>query len=377
MEEWVLERIRGVIACADAGGRADECLRKELAAPPRLPPEEKREVARTVLNYFRWQGWLDQTAPLQEKLRQAEELAERFRNSPQSFSQAELRAKAVPEWVHAHALLSPQTLRAFQAEPKLWLRARRGTGAEVAAALGDCLIHAGIPDALEYTGTKDLFTTPEFHAGKFEIQDIGSQAVALVCNPQAGQSWMDACAGEGGKTLLLAQLMEGKGLVWATDRAEWRLKVLKRRASRAGVFNYRAKPWLNAASVPVKGPFDGVLVDAPCSGVGTWQRNPHARWTTTIKDVVELAELQGGLLDKVASTVKPGGRLVYSVCSLTREETTEVAARFSANHGEFQRISLKNPFTGVEEEDCWLLPEITGGIGMFVAAWKLAKHCSH
>src|SRR6185503_9755757 len=131
----------------------------------------------------------------------------------------------------------------------------------------------------------------------------------------------DACAGGGGKTLHLSDLMENRGLIWASDREEWRLKKLKQRAARAKAFNYRAALWDGGAKLPTKTKFDGVLVDAPCGGIGTWQRNPHARWTTTAEDVEELSEVQGLLLANVAPSVKPGGKLIYSVCTLTRSET--------------------------------------------------------
>ncbi len=164
----------------------------------------------------------------------------------------------------------------------------------LAEELGDCRVfgEGRLADTLEYRGRSDLFRTRHFHAGEFEVQDLNSQAVGLICGPQPGETWWDACAGEGGKTLHLSDLMENRGLIWASDRAAWRLAKLKRRAARAGVFNYRAVTWDGGPRLPTKTKFDGVLVDAPCSGIGTWHRNPHARWTTTAEDVKELSEVQ-------------------------------------------------------------------------------------
>ena len=110
--------------------------------------------------------------------------------------------------------------------------------------------------------------------------------------------------------LHLSDLMANKGLIWASDRAEWRLKRLKLRAGRAQVFNYRSALWNGGKNLPTQSRFDGVLVDAPCGGVGTWQRNPHARWTTTESDIDELAGVQRDLLAHAARAVKPGGKLV-------------------------------------------------------------------
>jgi 16S rRNA (cytosine967-C5)-methyltransferase len=153
--------------------------------------------------------------------------------------------------------------------------------------------------------------------------------------------------------------MENKGLIWASDRAAWRLERLKRRAARAGVFNYRAVIWNGSTRLPTRTRFDGVLLDAPCSGVGTWQRNPHARWTTTPQDVEELAGVQRQLLGNAAKGVKPGGRIVYAVCTMTRAETTEVEEWFSASHADF----AASPATLLRLEE-------TEGNGMFVKIWR-------
>lgn len=166
--------------------------------------------------------------------------------------------------------------------------------------------------------------------------------------------------------------MQNQGLIWATDRAAWRLARLKRRAARARVFNYRAAAWDGAARLPTKTKFDGVLVDAPCSGLGTWQRNPHARWTTTPEDIQELSRIQLDLLVHAAAAVKPGGKLIYAVCTLTFAETVEVAAAFQQRLPDWQPLSLINPFTPSQPPaPQWCFwPQHHGGNGMFVAAWK-------
>src|SRR5690606_32220783 len=119
--------------------------------------------------------------------------------------------------------------------------------------------------------------------------------------------------------------------------------ILKRRAGRAKLFNYRLKPWTRGDQLPTRAKFDGVLVDAPCSGVGTWGRNPHARWTASPSDITELAAMQRDLLARVSESVKPGGKLVYSVCTLTRAETEEVASEFDATRPNFQKLNLIVP----------------------------------
>lgn len=360
-----------VIRQADRRHPADALLRQALQAQRRLGQDFRAQVSRAVFAYYRWRGWLDSDGPMAHQIRRALELAEQFANRPGSFSDEELVKRAAPAWVREKMDVVPAWVRAIQAEPQLWLRARRGQGRALAEKLGTTW-KSSLPDAVLYEGDEDLFRTPEFHAGDFEIQDVSSQAVGLLCDPKPGETWWDACAGEGGKTLHLADLMQNQGLIWATDRAEWRLKRLKRRAARAGVFNLRAKVWDGGPKLPTKTGFAGVLVDAPCSGIGTWQRNPQARWTTTPADVSELAAVQKDLLAHVASTVNPGGRLVYAVCTLTRAETVELAAAFGREFPEFGAVALRNPFNRGEPalQPRWFWPQDCGGNGMFVAMWR-------
>jgi len=331
-----------VITASNRENPADKVLRELIKAEPDIQPADARGVARTVFNYFRWRGWLDLSAPLNLQLRN-------------------------PAWS-----------RAIQNEPRLWLRAKPGQGKSLVEKLGAAKLEKTLlPDAVHYKGEEDLFKRDEFHAGEFEIQDIASQAVAWLCAPQPGETWWDACAGEGGKTLHLSALMQNKGLIWSSDRAEWRLKNLKRRAARAQVFNFRTATWDGGPKLPTKTRFDGILVDAPCSGVGTWQRNPHARWTANLQDVRELAALQRQLLAHAAPALKPGGKLIYSVCTLTRSETQAVVSEFTARFGtEFEPVNLAGisahpSLAPAPVVTIW--PQDLGGNGMFIAGWQRKK----
>jgi 16S rRNA (cytosine967-C5)-methyltransferase len=282
IQPGVLRLAERVIRAASRERPADGVLRAELRAQRGLPREAGGQVSRAVFAYFRWRGWLDEENSIQEQIECALALAERYTDRAGSFSDVELMARAVPGWLSSVMEPTAAWVRSLQTEPRLWLRARRGQGRALAAKLGDCRVlgEGPLADTLEYCGGTDLFRTGEFHTGEFELQDISSQAVGLICDPRPGEKWWDACAGDGGKTLHLADLMANRGLIWASDRAVWRLSNLKRRAARAGVFNYRAVVWDGGPRPPTKTEFDGVLVDAPCSGIGTWQRNPHARWTS-------------------------------------------------------------------------------------------------
>jgi len=281
-----------VIRAADREHPADAVLREVLKGERDLTPEQRSRISAAVFAYFRWRGWLEPARPLQPQIDLAVNLAERYAAQPQSFTDDELLARAVPAWLATVMDVTPDWARALQTPPKLWLRAKCGQGGRLAGKLGDAQAfgQGSLGDILEYGGGKDLFRTMEFHGGEFELQDISSQAVGLICAPRPGDTWWDACAGEGGKTLHLSDLMGNKGLIWASDPAPWRLQRLKRRAARAKVFNYRSLGWDGGPRLPTKTKFDGVLVDAPCSGIGTWQRNPHARWTATAEDVREFMD---------------------------------------------------------------------------------------
>ena len=353
---------------------ADGALRDVLKPLKNLAPFDATEVARTVFTYYRWHVWLREERGVESKMRLALRLNQRFQENEASIPLAELRAKAVPAWIAENLPVSDDWLRSLQREPKLWLRAKRGGAVALTHQLSGAEINPHLPDALLFQGEADLFKTPEFHAGEFEIQDIASQLVGWLCAPQPGETWWDTCAGEGGKTLHLSDLMQNKGLLWASDRAAWRLQKLKRRAGRAKVFNYRSVLWDGGAKLPTKTKFDGVLVDAPCSGVGTWQRNPQARWTTSADDVRELSEIQRRLLGHAAASLKPGGKLIFSVCTLTTAETTGVVEHFNATQPEFEPLLLPAlpgyPSLATPAPTKTIWPQEVNGNGMFIAGWR-------
>ena len=371
MEDRLITFAAGVIAKANKENPADAVLKQELRSELTIGRLQTGDLSRIVFSYYRWYGWLDHARPVTAQLKRAIELANGFGERPESFSDEKMLERCVPPWIHEQLDVSPQWILTLQSQPKLWLRARHGQGPDLAKKLHSAKARS-VPDAVLYLREEDLFRTPEFQAGEFEIQDIASQVVGLLCDPQPTETWWDACAGEGGKLLHLSDLMQNKGLIWASDRAEWRLRKLKQRAARARAFNYRSVPWDGGVKPPTKTKFNGVLVDAPCTGVGTWQRNPHARWTTTPQDVAELAEVQKNLLRHVAGSVKPGGKLIYSVCTLTQAETTGVVETLNQELTGFDPLPLADfvqpgsPAAPVRT----IWPQDLGGNGMFIAAWR-------
>ena len=180
--------------------------------------------------------------------------------------------------------------------------------------------------------------------GEIEIQDEGSQLVALLVNAKPGDRVVDFCAGAGGKTLAIAAQMQNKGHLIACDINEARLKRCAERLRRAGLHNVETRvlasetdPWVKRH----KGSFDHVLIDAPCSGTGTWRRNPDARWRAPDLGLGGLVALQARILASAARLVKPGGRLVYATCSVLHEENEEQVAAFLAAHPAFRIVPVQ------------------------------------
>ncbi len=170
-----------------------------------------------------------------------------------------------------------------------------------------------------------LRETASWQEGLIRIQDEASQLIALLLSPEPGESLLDLCAGTGGKTLHLAALMENRGRVTAVDLHPDKLRQLQEEAGRLGMTIVEAYV-ADAAAPPetFRGFFDRVLLDAPCSGLGTLRRNPEIRWRLAPADIEKCSQIQRRLLRSAADCVRPGGRLVYSVCTVIPEENEAV-----------------------------------------------------
>lgn len=243
-----------------------------------------------------------------------------------------------------------KVLETLTRRPPMWLRLREARRAGVLAALHGAEIPFGesdfLPTALRAMPSKsNLFTLESFRRGDFEVQDLASQAIGRVAAAKPGERWFDVCAGAGGKTLLLAEMMQNRGTIQASDIRQNALDALKLRARRAGFSNIFTKVHPGGAW---KGrhPFDGVLIDAPCSGSGVWRRNAGCQWQLAADDISRYAVRQSEILERFASAVKPGGVLVYSTCSLFYAENDSQIARFLRHHPEFELESFAHPLTG-------------------------------
>ena len=210
--------------------------------------------------------------------------------------------------------------------------------------------------AVELAPGTDVARTEAYASGRVEIQDIGSQLILESLGVAPGGHWLDACAGSGGKTLQLAALLGPRGRVSARDVRGAALEELSLRVSRAGL----ADRVQVAPGADPPGGYDAVLVDAPCTGSGTWRRAPHLKWVTSKRDVRRASELQLRLLSENAPRVKPGGLLAYATCSLCASENGAVAAAFLAG----------SPGYAAELAGRTFLPQSHNGDGFFAASFR-------
>lgn len=236
------------------------------------------------------------------------------------------------------------------------------------------------PHGIRVRERVSLARLPMLKGGEVEIQDEGSQLVALLVDARPGDRVVDFCAGAGGKTLAIAAQMNNRGHIIACDVMEGRLKRGAERFRRAGLHNIETRLLTGETDRWIKrhkGGFDRVLVDAPCSGTGTWRRNPDARWRATKDDgLANLVSLQARILASAARLVKPGGRLVYATCSLLLEENEEQVAAFLAAHPAFRVAPLREAapqLAGSSHSDYLsLTPARNDTDGFFAAAMQRA-----
>jgi 16S rRNA (cytosine967-C5)-methyltransferase len=213
---------------------------------------------------------------------------------------------------------------------------------QVLAALREAGVDAGAtpfaPFGVRVAGKPALTKLKVFEDGWVEVQDEGSQLLCSLVAPRRGEMIVDFCAGAGGKTLALGAAMRSTGRLYAFDVSERRLAKLKPRLARSGLSNVHPVQIDSEHDVKIKrlaGKIDRVLVDAPCSGLGTLRRNPDLKWRQSADAVVELAPKQASILASAARLVKPGGRLVYATCSLLEAENEAVVAQFLGDHPDF------------------------------------------
>lgn len=286
-------------------------------------------------------------------------------------------AGAAPLWLHERfdPLVDECEIEALLERAPLDIRVNR-----LKAGLDDARagLSGAVPTRLSPVGLRlpensRIMDKHAWRSGQVEIQDEGSQWLALACGATADMVVVDLCAGAGGKTLALAAEMDNRGKIVASDTDRDRLSRMQPRLARAGVTIVETRlldPGRELTALrDLKAKADIVLVDAPCSGTGTWRRNPETRWRLTPARLDQLIALQARLLDIGAELVRPGGRLVYAVCSLLSNEGREQARAFGDRRSSW--VTSPVPIEGGREagRGRLLTPAHDGTDGFFVARW--------
>jgi 16S rRNA (cytosine967-C5)-methyltransferase len=283
----------------------------------------------------------------------------------------------IADWLRP--LLPQEELESARHRAPLDLRVNslKATCAEVCALLAEAEAIDGLPNGLRLSENITLADRPEL-AGMVEVQDAGSQFIVAACAARPDDVVIDFCAGAGGKTLALAADMQNQGRLIASDTDRTRLSRLTPRAERAGASCIETRllnPKQEHATLhDLEGMADIVLVDAPCSGTGTWRRNPELRWRLTEKKLAQVTDIQAHILETAQRYVKPGGRLVYAVCSLLDREGADQVAAFLARNAGWTAIFETHPDKGRVQGPGRMLTSFADGTDGFFFA-TLARNC--
>ncbi|MBC7504951.1 MAG: RsmB/NOP family class I SAM-dependent RNA methyltransferase, partial [Sandarakinorhabdus sp.] len=271
---------------------------------------------------------------------------------------------------------SPALVRALLSRAPLDLRVNTlcATRDEIMIELPELAPARWTHDGLRAPAGLNIETLPAFHAGKIEVQDEGSQLAALAVGARPGETVIDLCAGAGGKTLALAAAMHDQGRLIASDTDRGRLSVMPQRLARAGVSIAETRllnpkrEWETLADLA--GLVDRVMIDAPCSGTGTWRRNPEARWRLTPERLTRLTAEQDRLLQLAAQLVRVGGTLTYVVCSLLPVEAEARVALFLGRSPSFEADMFEIATQPQPVTSTVLSPGVEGCDGFFIARLK-------
>ncbi|TGX55901.1 RsmB/NOP family class I SAM-dependent RNA methyltransferase [Sphingomonas gei] len=330
----LLDRI--LAAARDQGAAADTLIARWFAERRYAGSKDRRAVRELIYDAIRLCGERPETgrAAMLTLVAQRPEIAATFDGSPYgpvSIEPSEPVATAgyAPGWLIKKLRASDIPIEeqaALLGRAPLDIRVNRlkATRDQIAAELPGAEPLAFLPDGLRLPPETKVDQLPAYAAGQVEVQDAGSQLVALAAGAAPGQHVVDLCAGGGGKTLALAALMDNRGSILACDIDRGRLQRLPERAARAGVAIAETRllnPTREAEQLEdQRARADLVFVDAPCSGTGTWRRNPEARWRLSHDRLDKLVATQRHVLGIAAELVRPGGALVYVVCSVLDEE---------------------------------------------------------
>lgn len=358
------------------GRYADKAIERSMKQNPKWGGRDRRFIAENCYNIVRWYRllafvaevdgttkediwkifnawctlndielptWVDKRGMKEIKIRERYEKAQKIRKIKES----------VPDWLDAMGEKEltdkwDKELEALNDQAPVIIRANtlKTTLADLQQKLAlddiDTETLRGAPSALMLNRRQNIFRSPFFKEGYFEVQDAASQSVSEFLQVEPGMRVIDACAGAGGKTLHLAALMQNKGKIIAMDPEQWKLDELKKRAKRAGANNIEVRLIDNTKAIKrLEEKADRLLLDVPCSGLGVLRRNPDAKWKLTPEFIENIRTTQQKILQQYTSMLKPGGKLVYATCSILPSEDEEQVQAFLDSNKNYTLITQK------------------------------------
>ena len=366
----VIDSVKSIF---NEGEYADKAVEKALKRDARWGARDRKFVAETIYEMVRWKRLYNEIAGTKEhyttenvwknfsvwailkgvKLPEWNQLQgvpeRRIKGKFDELQKVRVFKESIPDWLDEMGVKElgeaqwTKEIHQLNEQADVILRANtlKTTKANLQKKLMDEGIETefiqGYTNALKLTERANVFKTECFKLGFFEVQDASSQLVAEYLDVKPGMRVIDTCAGAGGKSLHLAMIMENKGQIIATDIYESKLRKLKIRTRRAGVFNITTKE-IDSPKVmkKMKGTADRVLIDAPCSGIGVLRRNPDSKWKLEPEFVENIIKTQAEILENYSQLVKPGGKLVYATCSIFPSENEKQVHGFLKNHPEFE-----------------------------------------
>ncbi len=365
-----------IAATREAGAAGDTIVQRYFRTRRYAGSKDRRAVRELVYAAIRRSGERPSSgrAALVGLADDHTELAALFDGSihgaaPIAANEDRAEASELPEWLR-------DTLSGFGLLDRapLDLRVNRLKALRTDIAVAGAVPTPHAPDGLRLSENIQVEQLPEWVGGLIEVQDEGSQLVTIACGAEPGMKVVDLCAGAGGKTLGLAAAMGDRGVIFACDSDRARLQRLAPRAERAGVTIVETRLLDGGREMTASGDLvaaaDLVVVDLPCSGTGTWRRNPEARWRLTPERLARTVALQTRLLDVAARLVKPGGALVHIVCSLLDEEGAGQVDAFLARHPGWTATPITLPAGRPHGQGLRLTPADDGTDGFFVARLK-------
>jgi 16S rRNA (cytosine967-C5)-methyltransferase len=353
---------------------ADKVIEKVLKQNPKWGARDRRFIAETTYDIVRWYLLLKRVSEAKGDdywtllaawcvLHNIDLPAwDEFKKvSPSKIKAEEIKAKAIrkvresiPDWLDELGekelgKLWDKELQSLNEEADVVLRvntlkiSKNDLREKLLEQNVETLVSDEFPDALVLEERQNVFGTPAFKEGLFEVQDAASQVVAPFLQIAPGMRVIDACAGAGGKTLHLAALMKNKGRIIAMDVEQWKLDELQKRARRAGVDNMEIRFIESSKTIKrLENNADRLLLDVPCSGLGVLKRNPDAKWKLSLDFIEKVKELQQHILRDYCLMVKVGGLICYSTCSILKSENEEQIEKFLKDHeGKFELVSQK------------------------------------